>query len=171
MRRWNWILGTTMLLALTACQSDLPESVVLAYVDLPETVDFNFHIQPILSDRCYSCHGPDEVSRKAGLRLDLQEAAFAKLESGKVAIRKGKPWKSELVNRILHDDPEIVMPTPESNLSLTDEEKAYLIKWIEQGAEWKEHWAFEAPTLPEIPEIEDKNMRVNNSIDNFIIAQ
>ncbi len=166
-----YLPSVALIVLLSACQDELPESVALAYADLPEEVDFNFHIRPILSDRCYSCHGPDEASRKAGLRLDVEETAFNKLESGKYALVKGKPHKSELVNRILHDDPDIVMPTPESNLSLTDEEKALLIKWIDQGAVWKEHWAFEVPTLPEIPELVDETVRINNPIDNFILTQ
>ncbi|MEL6720724.1 MAG: DUF1549 domain-containing protein, partial [Bacteroidota bacterium] len=160
------------LILFCACNSNLPEAVELAYQDLPEKIDFNFHVQPILSDRCYACHGPDEGSRKAELRLDLEESAFAALASGNgYALVKGKTHKSELVNRILSTDPELKMPTPESNLTLNPKEKATLIKWIEQGAEYKDHWAFTAPTLPEIPKIEDQNTKINNPIDNFILAQ
>jgi len=87
---------------------------------LPDRVDFNFHIKPILSDRCFSCHGPDENSRKAGLRLDTEEEAFARLESGDGrAFHKNRPSKSVALKRILSNDPEEMMPPPESNLSLS----------------------------------------------------
>lgn len=157
---------------LFSCSTDVPEEIAIAYENLPEQVDFNFHVRPILSDRCYSCHGPDEASRKADLRLDIEEYAFAQLASGNGrTIVAGNPSKSQLVQRILSHDPDYVMPTPESNLTLTNEEKATLIKWIEQGAEWKEHWAFEQPQLPEVPIIENKRWTINNPIDNFILAQ
>ena len=114
----------------------------MKFDEIPEKVDFNYHVKPILSDRCYSCHGPDEKSRRAGLRLDLEKTAFMQLSSGKTAIDAGSISGSEMAHRILSNDPDEVMPTPESNLSLTTTEKAILLKWIEQGAEWKEHWSF-----------------------------
>lgn len=166
------ILVVLLVCFFSACSTDVPEEIAVACENLPEQIDFNFHVRPILSDRCYSCHGPDEASRKADLRLDLEEHAFAKLTSGNGrAIVAGNPNKSQLVQRILSDDPDYVMPTPESNLTLTREEKAILIKWIEQGAEWKAHWAFETPELPEIPKMANENWTANNPIDNFILAQ
>ncbi len=112
---------------------------------LPETVDFNFHIKPILVQNCYLCHGPDVSSRKADLRLDILEGATAKLEEGGHAIVPGKPSKSLLVARINNTEEDMMMPPPDSNLKLTDRQKALLEKWIDQGAEWKEHWAFIKP--------------------------
>ena len=115
-----------------SCEQEMPSDVEDAYSNLPETVDFNFHVKPILSDRCFNCHGPDENTRKAGLRLDLEDEAFSKLASGERAFVSSKPSDSESVHRILSDDPEIQMPPPESNLSLSATEKAMIIKWIKE---------------------------------------
>ncbi|MBT8184302.1 MAG: DUF1549 domain-containing protein, partial [Eudoraea sp.] len=146
----------------------MPEKVATAYQDLPEKIDFNFHVKPILSDRCYTCHGPDENSRKAGLRLDIEEDAFKKLGTGNFAFKSGNPSNSESVRRILSDDPEVQMPPPEVHLSLSAREKATIIKWIEQGAEWKQHWAFAAPVEPQIPVTNESSWPVINPIDNFV---
>ncbi|WP_422082377.1 PSD1 and planctomycete cytochrome C domain-containing protein [Ulvibacterium sp.] len=112
---------------------------------LPETVDFNFHIRPILVQNCYLCHGPDASGRKAELRLDTYEGATALLKEGGQAIVPGKPSKSQLIYRINHEAEDMVMPPPDSNYKLTEREKALLEKWIDQGAEWKPHWAFIKP--------------------------
>lgn len=149
----------------------MPEEVEIAYNNLPETIDFNFHVKPILSDRCYACHGPDENTRKAGLRLDIEENAFAKLSSGNYAIVSGNPGQSESVSRILNPDPEIQMPPPDSHLSLNAEEKAIIIKWIQQGANWKDHWAYIRPIKPEIPLLNSTDWPSNNSIDKFVQKQ
>ena len=155
-------------LCLTSCGVDLPETVAVEYEALPKEVDFNFHVRPILSDRCYSCHGPDEQARQAELRLDQEASAFAALTSGNgYAIVSGNPNRSELVSRILSEDPELVMPTPESKLSLSDLEKAILIKWIEQGAEWKAHWAFIPPKKEQPPVVPG----VDQPIDLFVGRQ
>ncbi|MEM1328494.1 MAG: DUF1553 domain-containing protein [Bacteroidota bacterium] len=152
---------------LYACSSNLPDDIELAMADLPETVDYNFHIKPILSDRCFACHGPDAQNRKANLRLDVPEGAFAKLESGNgQAIVAKNVGKSEVVKRILSHEPEYMMPTPESNLSLDDTEKALLIKWIAQGAAYKPHWAFVSPEQPKVPKA-GKEWAVNE-IDHFM---
>lgn len=152
-----------------ACGPTLPAPVAQAYEDLPENIDFNFHIRPILSDRCFSCHGPDENSREADLRLDLEKYAFESLSSGNgYAIVAGNSGKSESVNRILSNDPTFQMPPPKSNLVLSEREKAMLIKWIDQGADWKEHWAFIKPQKVSSPEIKNKNWPQENEIDAFI---
>lgn len=155
----------------TSCKTELPEDVAEAYAGLPEKIDFNFHIRPILSDRCFKCHGPDEKALKAELRLDLEATAFAKLKSGAgYAFVSGKPHKSAAVERILSHDPEFQMPPPKSNLSLTSTEKALIIKWIEQGAEWKKHWAFTPPKKTAIPT--NKNtIWATNEIDHFILQK
>jgi len=155
-----WFLG--------ACSVSLPETVEEALTNLPEEVDFNYHIKPILSDRCYQCHGPDENTRKANLRLDIEEEAFKKLKSGHRAFVSGNVRKSESIHRILSEDAEIVMPPPESKLTLTDREKALLIKWIEKGAEWKPHWAFIAPQKKEMPQ---KGVADQENPIDFFIAQ
>ncbi len=154
-------------LLVISCGPDLPSEVADAYEDLPEIVDFNFHVKPILSDRCFNCHGPDENTRKAGLRLDLAEEAFSTLSSGARAFVANKPERSSSVQRILSNDPEIQMPPPESNLSLSPNEKAMIIKWIEQGAEWKDHWAFVKPERPN-HKIGNDNWPSYNPIDGFV---
>ena len=112
---------------------------------LPKIVDFNFHVKPILVQNCYLCHGPDPSSRKADLRLDTYEGATAALKEGGHAIVPGKASKSNLVQRIYNEDLGMVMPPPETNLKLTEREKALLNKWIDQGAKWKDHWSFIRP--------------------------
>ncbi|MEM6966413.1 MAG: PSD1 and planctomycete cytochrome C domain-containing protein, partial [Bacteroidota bacterium] len=138
---------------------------------VPEKVDFNFHIKPILSDRCFACHGPDANSREAGLRLDTEEGALAALGKNKDhhAVIPGDTENSTLIQRIYSEDPHDVMPTPESNLTLTDFEKKLLTKWIEQGAEWKKHWSFLPIEKPEIPKVEEG--KIHNPIDNFVLAK
>lgn len=126
---------------------------------LPEVVDFNFHVRPILVQNCYLCHGPDPSSRKANLRLDTYEGATALLEEGGHAIVPKKPNKSNLVARINHKAEDQMMPPPESNLKLTNREKALLEKWIKQGAEWKDHWAFIQPKI---------DAAQTYTVDNFI---
>ena len=106
----------------TDVPSPYPQRLI-KHEEIPEKVDFNYHVKPILSDRCYSCHGPDEKSRRAGLRLDQEKTAFMRLSSGRTAIDPGSISGSEMAHRILSDDPDEVMPTPESNLSLTTPKK------------------------------------------------
>ncbi len=150
------------------CTFSVPKEVEAKYSEIPEKVDFNYHVKPILSDRCYSCHGPDEKSRKAGLRLDQEKIAFMKLSSGKTAINPGSISGSEMAHRILSKDPDEVMPTPESNLSLTNSEKAILLKWIEQGAEWKEHWSFLPVKQVSKLSINSTEKNIKNPIDYFV---
>ena len=154
---------------LTSCSRDVekPAELVAAEETLPEKIDYNLHVKPILSDRCFACHGPDKAKQKAGLRLDMPEVAYEALsESGKTAIKPGNIGGSELFHRIISTDPEYMMPTPESNLSLTVQEKAILVRWIEQGAEYKEHWSLIPPKMPEIPKIGQGWAR--NDIDRFV---
>ena len=151
--------------------SKLPEDVNKAYLLLPATIDYNEDVKPILSDKCFACHGPDKAKQKAGLRLDIAESAYAVLPErpGKFAIVPGNLIKSEMYHRILSSDPEYMMPDPKSHLSLSAKEKAILIKWIETGAVYKPHWAFVAPIKKAIPDI--FNLQVNNPIDNFIFSK
>lgn len=139
---------------------------------IPEKVDFNFHVRPILSDRCFACHGPDEKARKGDLRLDLEANAFASLDSlnERYAIVRGNLEESQLIHRITSTDPDEMMPPPESKLELSNQEIEILKKWVEQGAQWKSHWAFEPPVRPEIPEIGDPGAG-HNPIDNFVLSR
>jgi len=168
--KWSFsMLSVLITVILTSCGVEKPMDVELAEKEIPKKVDFNFHVKPILSDRCFSCHGPDEANQKAGLRLDLKKAAYALLESGEGhAIVPHKAGKSLLVDRILSNDTSFMMPPPESNLSLSAKEKAILIRWIEQGAEYKPHWSFITPEKPELPEVNNIDW-VNNEIDHFIL--
>ncbi|MEO9891741.1 PSD1 and planctomycete cytochrome C domain-containing protein [Aurantibacter sp.] len=152
-----------------SCGLDKPEEVAQAYAKLPDEIDFNFHVRPILSDRCFNCHGPDENARKANLRLDTEDAIFKNIPGKETfPVVEGKPEKSELISRILSQDSDLIMPTPESNLILTAEEKAILIKWIEQGAKWKTHWAYSVPEKSELPEINNTSWP-KNEIDFFVL--
>ena len=155
---------------MSSCSSSLPvDEAVLA--QLPEVIDYNYHIKPILSDRCYHCHGPDANTREADLRLDTEEGAFQALtESGKKAIAKGSLRKSEMWHRITHEDPSELMPPPESNLSLDTMEIALIGKWIQQGAEWKKHWAF-IPPQEETPPTPQNSSWSQNPIDAYILKR
>ncbi len=157
---------------LTACHTSvkMPADIITAEATLPNKVDYNLHVKPILSDRCFACHGPDKAKQQAGLRLDTPEGAYQVLtESGHTAIVPGNLAKSELVHRIISTDPDEMMPTPKSNLALTAEEKAVLIRWIDQGGEYKQHWSLIAPTMPQIPVVKDQQW-AKNDIDRFILA-
>jgi hypothetical protein len=107
-----------------------------------ERVSFNYQIRPLLSDRCFRCHGPDEKARKAKMRLDTPEGAHRALDDGWFVIKPGDPSRSFLVEKIFETDPDEMMPPPESHLALSDDERRLLVRWIEQGAEYEPHWAF-----------------------------
>lgn len=159
------------LFVFTHCEqkSQIPD--VVAGLPLPEKIDFNFHIKPILSDRCFACHGPDNNARKAGLRLDTEEGAFSALKESKGhAIVKENLAKSAVYQHIISKDPDRQMPPPNSNLKLSEYEIALIGRWIEQGAEWKKHWSFIPPQKPEIPQVVEKSF-VKNPIDNFILQR
>jgi hypothetical protein len=135
-----------------------------------EPVSYNFDIRPILSDKCFACHGPDAKKREAGLRLDVAESAYGKLKEGKgFAIFPGKPEQSEVYKRITSLDPTYQMPTPESHLGLLNESEVGLVKkWIEQGARYEQHWAFAAPRKSALPRVADDNWP-RNEIDYFTL--
>ena len=137
-----------------------------------DVLSYNFDIRPILSDRCFACHGPDSKKREAGLRLDVAENAYAKLKEGKgVAIFPGKPEQSEVYKRITSPDPSFQMPTPESHLGLLSENEIGLVrKWIEQGARYEQHWAFVAPKQKALPDVGDEEW-TRNEIDHFTLAK
>ncbi len=155
-------------LILFGCANEFPDEVEAEYAALPELIDFNLHIRPILADRCYSCHGPDKNTRKAALELHHEVGAFATLESGKGhAFVAGNLSKSNALQRMLSDNPEEIMPPPESNLTLSSKEIATIAKWIDQGAEWKDHWAFIPPIDQKIDPIE-ADWKIVNPIDYFV---
>ncbi len=136
----------------------------------PEAVDYNRHVRQILSNHCYACHGPDEAQRQAGLRLDQKEPALAELDSGSRAIVPGASGKSELVARVTADDESLLMPPPDVGERLSDEEVAILRKWIDQGAEWDEHWAYQPIERPGVPPVFGAEWP-KTQIDHFILAR
>ncbi len=187
-RKMIWVLAALVLsvfLFTLSCSSnaDLPPELSAWEDKIPAHPDYNVDIKPILSDRCFKCHGPDKSKIEAGLQLVNFEEASKVLESGARAIDAGNIANSELVKRILSKDPEEVMPTPDSHLTLTDEEKALLIRWIKQGAEYKEHWSLMKIQKPEPPKAgksiwarrgwkEDEETRwIKNEIDLFTLSK
>ncbi|MEM9328836.1 MAG: PSD1 and planctomycete cytochrome C domain-containing protein [Bacteroidota bacterium] len=137
---------------------------------IPEVINFNFHVKPILSDNCFACHGPDAKERKAGLRLDIESDAKAELPEnpGKFAVLAGEISQSELIDRIHTEDESIVMPPPETHLELTGREKLILEKWIEQGAVYEKHWSYLPPEKSALPEVDDEEW-VRNDIDQYVL--
>lgn len=137
-----------------------------------ELVDYNFDIRPILSDKCFKCHGPDANKRKAELRLDTQEGAYAALKDNpnRFVIIPGEPENSELYHRITTTDTTDQMPPPEANLALSEQEISLLEKWIVQGAEYKPHWAFIPPQSGELPEVEQEDWP-RSELDHYVLAK
>ena len=143
-----------------------------AFLRTPATaadeIVFNRDIQPILSDKCYACHGFDPKTREADLRLDTFEGATAD-NAGTHAIVPGDPAKSEAWARIITKDEDDLMPPKKSHKKLSDAEKELIKRWIEQGAKYQKHWAFELPQKPALPEVK-KPIWARNGIDRFILA-
>ncbi len=133
-------------------------------------VEFNRDIRPILSDRCYTCHGPDASNRKTPLRFDTEQGATQDL-GGRVAIAAGDPEKSTIIERITSDDPIRRMPPSyEGHSRLSEREIGLIRRWVEQGAEWQSHWSFVTPTRPPLPDVKDQAWPVNG-IDHFVLAR
>lgn len=138
-----------------------------AAADAPSPLNFNRDIRPILSSKCFACHGPDSQNRDAGYRLDTREGAFADL-GGYAGIVPGDTDASELVLRITEEDVEMRMPPQSQKNPLTDEEIDLLKRWIEEGAEFSGHWAFESVQRPEPP---STNVPTAGAIDQFVAAE
>lgn len=134
-------------------------------------VDYNFHIRPILSDKCFLCHGPDTKNNKAGFRLDTAESAYAALkESDGHGIVPGDRDSSRVWQRIISENADYLMPPPEANLALSEDEKELIGRWIEQGAEYKPHWAFlNLAKSVEVPEIESAWLK--HPMDAFVLLR
>jgi hypothetical protein len=140
--------------------------IAAASTTIAAEMSFNRDIRPILSDNCYACHGPDEKRRKAGLRLDIREAAIRE-HKGSRGIHPGHPESSAIMDRITTGDAEDLMPPPDSNKTLFPEEIELLREWIKQGAGWQDHWAFVQPTRPAVPATRESE-RLVNPIDAFV---
>ncbi|HET6409147.1 MAG TPA: PSD1 and planctomycete cytochrome C domain-containing protein [Chthoniobacteraceae bacterium] len=138
-----------------------------AAVALSAPVDFNRDIRPIMSDTCFFCHGPDKAKREAGLRLDHREEAIADRD-GIRAIVPGKPEVSDAIERLFSNDPDEMMPPPDSNKKLTPAQKELIKRWVAEGAVYQPHWSYMTPQRPVPPTIHDAKYTVENPIDAFI---
>lgn len=160
----------TIIIALLsiACKPTSNEEI---FIGDAEQLSYNFHIRPILSDKCFACHGPDANNREAGLRLDVEEAILEGLRDspGKFAIIPNDIDGSELYHRIVSTDPNELMPPPESNLSLTKEEVVLIKNWIVQGAKYEPHWAFVSPQKKSLPKVKNEKW-IRNEIDYFTLS-
>ena len=136
-----------------------PEAVLAQH-----ELSFNRDVLPILSDRCFLCHGPDEATREAELRFDVEGTVSEDV------IASGHPEKSEFFHRITSDDPEVRMPPADSKLALTKGEIDILGQWIKEGAKWQQHWSFIPPRKPALPKVKDADW-CQNEIDRFILAR
>jgi len=165
------MIGGCALLGLTAMRvtAQAPRAASDA---IPERVEFNRDIRPILSDKCFQCHGPG--TRAAGLRFDTEEGARRELRGGRHAIVPGDPAGSALLARVTATNPAIRMPRAEGGRAagtpLTEREVALLTRWIEQGAAWQKHWAFMPPTRPAVPVVNTPGW-VRTPIDAFVLQR
>jgi len=158
------------LLILNLRLTSLSLLVLAGHAVAAEPLDFNRDIQPLLSENCYHCHGPDKANRKAGLRLDAEKEAKTEVD-GLIAIKPGHSSESEIIKRIFSDDPDEVMPTPKSNRRLTTEQKEMLKRWVDEGAKWGAHWAFKKPQYPAVPEVQKPGFLAVNPIDSFVLKK
>lgn len=138
-------------------------------IPTPAKVDFDRDVRPILSENCFACHGFDEKSRQAGLRLDLQDGALAETPSGNHAVVPGNPGKSELIRRIQATN-ALQMPPASTGKTLTTAQVETLRRWVAQGGKYSAHWAFVAPKRPEVPAVKNKQWPIN-PIDRFVLAR
>lgn len=134
-----------------------------------EPIAFNRDIRPILSDTCFKCHGFDPNSREADLRLDIRDAAFAQRDGGAPVV-PGRPDQSMVWQRISSEDPDTLMPPPDSHMKLTEAQKELFRRWIAEGAKYEEHWSLIAPKRPAIPAVKHAGWP-RNDIDRFILAR
>jgi hypothetical protein len=143
---------------------------VLVRVGSAQEINFSRQIRPLLSDKCFACHGPDAKKREASFRLDQKESALGKAESGKHVIVPKDINASELIARITSSDGDLRMPPADTNKSLTKDEIELLKKWVAQGANWQEHWAFVAPVKAKAPKVSSANWAIS-PVDHFVLAR
>jgi len=160
---------TRVLAAIMMCGAMLT-SPLAAEPSPPAPVSFSRDVRPILSRYCFKCHGPDDVARQSGLRLDLRDVAVVPADSGVAAIIPGKPEESELIRRIYSDSEDERMPPVSTQTMLSDEQKRILERWIAAGAEYEQHWAFVAPQQIPLPAVKDRTWP-QNEIDRFVLAR
>lgn len=183
---WLWtiqrtVLGWPLLLVIPLVLWVIvsPFGLLHAEYDLPETVEFNRDVRPILAEKCFACHGPDAKAREASLRLDTEAGAKKEREDYEhPAVVPGQPGQSALIQRITHSDPEKRMPPPTMNQEgsggkeLTDREIALLRKWVKQGARWEKWWAYTEVERPDVPGGEATGpAEARNPIDSFVLTR
>jgi len=159
-----WIVGSTAAVRGESDSGATPNGIA------PRPVSFVRDVRPILAEHCFTCHGPDDAKRKAGLRLDTKEGAFARLDGSDLAVVPKKPDESELILRIESDDANLLMPPRKAHKPLSADQIAVLRRWIEEGAAWSSHWSFEPPHKPALPHVK-KSAWCCNEIDRFILAR
>ena len=139
---------------------------------LPDVVDYNFHVKPILADNCFLCHGHDPESRKADLELHTPEGLLGALkdDTSRFVIVPHQPAESEFIRRISSSRAQDRMPPPEASRPLSSHDRAMLQRWVEQGAQWKPHWAFLPPVKPSLPEVRNRRWP-HNTLDYFVLAR
>src|SRR4051812_26114112 len=163
--KWLWLV--------IAVLSPLARNPAAAQTALPPVVEFNRDIRPILSDNCFACHGPDKNQRKADLRLDTEEGAFAARDDGSPVIVRGKPEQSALYRRITAaegGEKKGRMPPAKFGKRLSAPQVELIRRWIEQGATWQKHWSRLAAVRPELPAVGDRAWPIN-AVDRFILAR
>ena len=161
----HWIKPTVCVVVFAACAALFAGSS--AWAD--DAVDFNRDVRPILARHCFACHGRDEARRAKKLRLDVRESAVSELADGVVAITPGSPDESELIDRVASADESLRMPPRKAGNRLASEHVEILRKWIAQGANYDEHWAFVKPKRRSIPKVMNKSWPINR-IDFFVLA-
>ena len=148
----------------SGCMNTIPKEMVNEISKLPDKIDYNYHVKPILSDKCFVCHGPDAKNRKANLRLDFNEKFLKETDP---QFQTLDDVKTEIPNRLLSQDPDTRMPPPESHLNLSDQEIATILKWMEQGGEYKPHWSLISLSKYPLPKTMEDGW-IENEIDYFV---
>ena len=156
-----WLMQRIAGCAVAVCQLGLATGATAA----DATLSYNEHIRPILVENCFSCHGADSASRQADLRLDRRDDAVSL-----GAIVPGDPDSTAILDRVYSDDPEVVMPPPETKKTLSAEQKEMLVRWVKEGAEYEPHWSFIPPARPPLPEVRQADW-VRNPVDRFVLAR
>ena len=148
----------------------LAAELLFAQTPSPAKIDFDRQIRPILSDKCYTCHGPDEKKRMANLRLDQRDGGVFSERNGYVIVKPGDSAASRLYQRISSAKPAFRMPPPGSGQTLSPQQIDLIRQWIEDGAKWETHWAYAVPKAPAIPSVSNPQW-VRNPIDAFVLAK
>jgi Protein of unknown function (DUF1553)/Protein of unknown function (DUF1549)/Concanavalin A-like lectin/glucanases superfamily/Planctomycete cytochrome C len=170
---WMGAFGLFLCAMWTQVAHSAPQAAAAATEPLPATIEFNRDIRPILSDKCFQCHGP--ATQLATLRFDQEDGAKHALKDGRFAIVPGDPGRSQMIARITATNPAVRMPRSQNGAApgepLNERQVALLTRWIEQGATWQKHWSFIPPKRPELPRDLRNAAWVRNPIDAFVLQR